>query len=290
MSRHAEWVDRDLYPFRSNRLDLPAGRLHYIDEGEGPPVVMVHGNPTWSFLYRGLVKRLAPRHRCVVPDHLGFGLSDVPRGAAPHPREHAANLARLVQTLGLRDITLVVQDWGGPIGLSYAVEHPANVSRLIILNTWCWPVADDWYYRAFSGMVGGPIGRSLIRRANLFARVVMPAAYGDRRILTKRIHEQYLRPLSTPEERSACAALPGQIVGATAWLHALWSRFEALQEKPALIVWGMKDIAFRERELERWMEALPEARVVKLGEVGHYVQEEAPDELGDEAARFLADV
>ena len=168
---NTNWIDREEYPFESHYFDVPAGSLHYVDEGCGQPIVMVHGNPTWSYLYRHLIKRLRSEYRCLAPDHLGFGLSDKPKDWSYLPADHATNLTALIEELGLKNITLVVQDWGGPIGLSYAVDHPENVARIIIMNTWAWPVNRDWYYIAFSGFVGGPIGRMLIRRYNFFAKV-----------------------------------------------------------------------------------------------------------------------
>jgi haloalkane dehalogenase len=282
------WLDGREYPFQSRYLDLPAGRLHYVDEGSGQPVVMVHGNPTWSFLYRHLIKELSPHYRCVAMDHLGFGLSQKPLDWSYRPQEHSRHVAALIEALDLQNITLVVQDWGGPIGLSYAIDQPQNVRRLVIINTWLWPVNDDWYYVAFSRFTGGAIGRFLIRRFNFFARVIMPFSFGDRRKLTRAIHEQYLQPLALPEERKGCWVLPGEILGAADWLAGLWDRRALLAEKPALIVWGMKDIAFREKELNTWRAALPAAEVVRLPQTGHYVQEEGADQLNSAVARFLA--
>lgn len=288
MTTRPDWLDLQAYPFEAHHLDLPGGRMHYLDEGQGPPVVMVHGNPTWSYLYRHLIQRLAPRYRCIAPDHLGFGLSEKPSGRPIRPQEHAQNLQVLIDSLGLEGITLVVQDWGGPIGLSFAIEQPERVARLVILNTWLWPVDDDWYYRLFSGFMGGPVGRLLIRRLNFFARAVMPMAYGDRKRLTPEIHRHYLRPLGSAEERLQCLTFPREIIGSTGWLRSLWNRREVLREKPALIVWGMKDIGFREKELAVWTGALPGAEVVRLTGVGHYLQEEAPGELGEAVERFLS--
>jgi len=281
------WVDRTAYPFGPHFFEMPAGRLHYVDEGEGSPVVMVHGNPTWSFLYRDLIKRLSAEHRCVAIDHLGFGLSDKPRGWSYLPQDHAANLAALIDALQLKDITLVVQDWGGPIGLSYAVAHPEQVARIVLMNTWAWPVNRDPYYIAFSGFMGGPIGRTLIRRYNFFAGTMMRRLFGDRSKLTASAHAQYLRALPTRADREGCLVLPKQIVAATPWLGRLWSGMPALAGKPVLIVWGMKDIAFREKELRRWEAVFPEARIVRLAGVGHFVQEEAPEELARAVGAFL---
>jgi len=281
------WIDRQEYPFESHYLQVPAGRLHYVDEGSGPAVVMVHGNPAWSYLYRHLMKQLRPDYRCIAMDHIGFGLSDKPTDWSYLPVDHAANLTALIDGLGLKGITLVVQDWGGPIGLSYAVARPENVSRIIIMNTWAWPVNRDPYYIAFSGFVGGPIGRMLIRRYNFFARTIMRQAFGDKRKLTVAAHEHYLRALADPEDRTGCLIFPKQIIGSTPWLAQLRDNMSRLNGKPTLIVWGMKDIAFREKELKRWERTFPEARSIRLSSVGHYVQEEAPEALAEAVVPFL---
>lgn len=282
------WLDRTRYPFAAQYLDLPAGRMHYVDEGDGPAVVMVHGNPTWSFLYRHLIRHLRPRYCCVAPDLLGFGLSDKPPDWSYQPQEHAANLAALIEHLGLSDLTLVVHDWGGPIGLSYAIEHPERVRRLVILNTWMWPLRSEPYYRAFSGLVGGPVGRFLTRRFNFFARVVMKKVYGDEARLTEAIHQHYLRPLGTPAERIGSAVFPKQMVACSAWLESLWARRSRLDPMPKMFVWGMKDVGFRSKELAQWTQSFPDARIVRLADVGHYVQEEAPDRLNEAIDAFFA--
>lgn len=281
------WVDRKEYPFAAHYLKLPAGRLHYVDEGAGSPLVMVHGNPTWSFLYRKLITRLQGGYRCVAPDHLGFGLSDKPKEWSYLPEAHAANLTALIDDLELSDITMVVQDWGGPIGLSYAVTHPENVTRIVIMNTWAWPVNHDPYYIAFSGFVGGPIGRMLIQRNNFFANTIMRQAFGDKQKLTPAAHAQYLKALDNPDDRTGCMVFPKQIIDSSPWLASLWEKIGVLRNKPVLIVWGMKDIAFREKELRHWQQAFPAARTVELATVGHFVQEEAPDELAAAVVPFL---
>ncbi len=287
MSPANDWINRIEYPFDSLFFQVPAGRMHYIDEGHGFPVVMVHGNPTWSFLYRRLVKQLRGDYRCVAMDHLGFGLSEKPEDWTYLPEDHAANLTRMIQGLGLEKITLVVQDWGGPIGLSYAAAHPENVAGIIILNTWAWPVNRDPYYIAFSRFVGGPIGRMLIRRYNFFARSIMRKAFGDPARLTPAVHAHYLNALALPEDRKGCLVFPGQIIGATPWLGQLRDNLSVLKHTPALIVWGMKDIAFREKELKHWERVFPQARSVRVPHAGHFVQEEAPEELAEAVIPFL---
>ena len=276
-----EWLDLDEYPFTPRWFATPAGTMHYIDEGVGTPIVFVHGNPTWSFQFRDVFKELVPSRRCIAPDHLGFGLSDKPRDFSYLPVDHARNFARFMEALDLTDVTLVVGDWGGPIGLAWALDNPDRVTSLVITNTWLWSVRSDWYYRAFSAVMGGPIGRQLIRR-NFFASSVVKRAYGDRARLTPEIHRHYLAPLSTPDERMPSSVFPRQIIKSSDWLGGLWERRPALATKRILLAWGMRDIAFREKELRRWQEAFPAARTVMFPDAGHFVAEEQPTELARE--------
>ncbi|MBK8024210.1 MAG: alpha/beta fold hydrolase [Chloroflexi bacterium] len=270
----AGWINRDLYPWEAKAHQVPVGTMRYVDESRGEPIVMVHGNPVWSFVYRKLIAGLSDRYRCIAPDHIGFGQSDKPYAWTYLPQHHAANLEYLLLDLDLRDITLVVQGWGGPIGLSYAVEHPERVKRLVILNTWMWPVNDDWYYQAFSNIVGGPLGRFLCRRINMFVRMVVPTAYGTRSRLTPEIHRHYFDPLPTGDSRKGTWVFPRQITHSSEWLASLWARRDCIAGKPAMFAWGMKDIAFREKELTRWQSLFPAAQVTRFPDAGHYVQDE----------------
>ncbi|PSP88491.1 hypothetical protein BRC90_07015 [Halobacteriales archaeon QS_4_69_34] len=169
-SPRPDWIDPEQYPFDSNHADLDAGRLHYVDEGEGRPVLMLHGNPTWSFLYRHLLRGLSEDYRCIAPDYLGFGLSEKPRDFSYRPAAHADVVEEFIEELGLAELTLVVHDWGGPIGCRYAVENPGNVHSLVVMNTFCWPVERDLYLKAFGGLLGSRLGKLLITRRNFFAR------------------------------------------------------------------------------------------------------------------------
>src|ERR1022692_4366977 len=137
------WLDRAEYPFSSHYFQLPMGRMHYVDEGHGDPIVMLHGNPGWSFEFRNIIKELSKTHRCIAPDHIGFGLSDKPVNWDYLPINQAANFEKLMDSLDLKNITMIVKDWGGPIGLSYAIKHPEKIKKLVILNTWLWSVKDD---------------------------------------------------------------------------------------------------------------------------------------------------
>lgn len=271
------WLDQDAYPFQPHAFETAHGRIHYVDEGDGPPVVLVHGTPTWSFVWRRLVRELSATHRVVAPDHLGFGLSDKPPDAPYRPEDHAHRLAALVDGLGLGDIALVVHDFGGPIGLSYAVERPETVRALALFNTWMWSRADDPTTVRASRMLGGTFGRLLYTRLNLSPRVLLPAAFGDKGRLPSDVHRHYLRPFPDAASRVAPWVLARELVGSSAWYDRLWARRDALSETPALILWGQKDPAFGAADLARWREALPNAEVHAFPDAGHVVQEEAPE-------------
>ena len=281
------WVDQDKYPFTPQRFTLPMGQMSYVDVGVGEPIVMVHGNPVWSFVYRHLIENLRGSYRCVAMDHIGFGLSDKPVDWSYLAQAQAENFQAFVDSLELTDITLVVQDWGGPIGLSYAINNPEKVKRLIILNTWLWPIDDDWYYRAFSGFMGSALGRFLIRRFNFFAKSVVKTAWGDKRKLTSAVHDHYLKPLPTPDSRKGSWVFPRELIGSTAWLRGLWGQRDRLLDKPVLLAWGMKDIAFREKELNRWQSLFPAATVIRYPTAGHYVQDEMGAELAVVIDEFM---
>ena len=280
------WLDRNEYPFASNWLDLEAGRLHYVDEGEGDPIVMIHGQPTWSFMYRKLVQDLCGDYRCIAPDLIGFGLYDKPSDWSYRVEAHGENLRQLIEQLGLKRITLVVHDWGGPIGTSYAVDHPDNIERIVFLNTWMWSFEGELGVRAFSAILGGALGRWLNRRHNLFARVLMKGAIADR-AHWEQISRNYVEQFAGPEERVGCAAFPGQVYGAGPWLAEIWRKQPGLAKKPALFVWGMKDPAFREPILQRLLAAFPDHRLVRQQNIGHYVAEEMGHELSPLIRSFL---
>jgi haloalkane dehalogenase len=204
------WLDRSQYPFTPKEFAVPAGIMRYVDTGTGAPIVMIHSNPYWSFEYRGLIKRLSSDFRCIAPDHLGFGLSDKPRDWDYLPKDHAENLAKLLDALNLTDITFVVNDWGGPISLSSAVHHPDRVKRVIVTNTWCWPIDGDWYYRLFSGFVESAVGRRLIRKHNFFATEECADAFGHREnalVLDNQL--SVAPPAPSDDSRVHCVLLGG---------------------------------------------------------------------------------
>ena len=271
------WLDRNEYPFDSNYFHTEIGKMHYIDEGEGNPIVFVHGNPSWSFQFRNVIKKLSKDYRCIAPDLIGFGLSDKPANWSYLPKDQASILDEFLESLNLVDGTMVVGDWGGPIGLSYVINHPDRIKNLVITNTWLWSVKNDWYYQMFSKFVGGPIGKLLINQRNFFARDILRMASG--RKPSKEVHLHYLKPLEKKEERLGSWVFPREVVVSYECLDSLWEKRSAIKEKNTLLAWGMKDIAFREKELKRWMELFPHAKVVKYPAAGHFVAEEEPEQL-----------
>jgi haloalkane dehalogenase len=276
------WVDRREYPFEPRALDVEGGRLSYVDEGEGAPIVMVHGTPTWSFLYRHLIRDLSPRYRCVVPDHLGFGLSDRPPGWSYRPEDQARNLARLIETLGLKDLTLVVHDYGGPIGLAYALDHPENVRRLVLFNTWMWSFAGDRSVEWVAWILGGRLGRYLYERRGFSVRVMLRYAVADRRRYTRAVERQYLAAL----DGHATWVYAREILGSSAWYDGLWRRRDRIARTPAILIWGMRDPAFA-RYLPRWREVFEQTEVVQLADCGHAPPEERAPESLPFLTRFL---
>jgi pimeloyl-ACP methyl ester carboxylesterase len=268
------WLDREEYPFASCTWRTPAGLMHYVDEGEGEPVVMVHGVPTWSFNYRKLIKRLSPGFRCVAMDHLGFGLSDKPPAWHYRPQALAANVGSLIDGLGLKRVTLVVHDWGGPIGLWYALERPENVARVVLLNTWMWSTKGDGRQELASRGLGNPVYRLLEERFNFTARAFIPNVMGDGARLTRDVHRHYLEPLRERDERRGCWRLIRAMLRSGDWLDGLWERRERLARIPAFVVWGLRDRAFTRADLEQWRGVFRDVEVQALPRVGHFPQEE----------------
>jgi haloalkane dehalogenase len=282
------WLDREAYPFRSRYLQLPAGRMHYVDEGSGEPLLFVHGTPTWSFEFRHLIRALSPRYRCIAMDHLGFGLSERPAQFAYTPEAHAAALQAFVDRLDLHRFTLCVHDFGGPIGLPLALRSPSDVVRLVLLNTWMWPFDDDADMMRKAKLAGGMLGKLLYKYANASLRLIAPSAYGDRAKLTKPIHRQYLAVFRDRDARvQVLHALAKSMIGSRDFYAGLLARAAELRARPALIIWGMKDSAFQPHQLARWQQLLPDAEVCRLETAGHWPHEEEPARVSAVLEAFL---
>lgn len=290
---------KDSFPYDNNFVETPMGSMHFVDEGQGQPILMLHGNPTWSYLYRKFIAALAPTHRVVVPDHIGFGLSDKPPSEADYSIDaHIRNLEVLVSTLDLKDITLVMQDWGGPIGLGMAARHPDRVSRLVIFNTFgFYPPADDMDPENMKLplplrlMRTNGVGDFLVRRAGFFERVAMPTAVGDS-VAYKKVRHAYTGVFESREDRAGVMAFPRLIPTNTAHPTAKILMYETSPfldafDGPARIFWGVKDPFFPIEALHAWQKRLPQATVTELDNARHYIQEDEPDLLIDGLRSFL---
>ncbi len=280
-----DWLTPELLPFESRFLELDGHTIHHLDEGEGPVLLMLHGNPTWSFLYRHLIGLLRARFRCVALDYPGFGLSRAAEGYGFLPADHARVVEAFVKRLGLETFTPIVQDWGGPIGLRVAGQMPERVRSLVVLNTFAWPVERDPHFVRFSRVMGGAIGGFAIRHFNAFVNVMIPMGT-PRRSLSRAEMTAYRKPMDTPERREATHIFPREIVGSSPFLAEVEQGLRGLAEKPTLFVWGDADIAFRQQELDRFVTLLPRSTVRQVAGAGHFMQEDAPNEIAEAIDRW----
>jgi cis-3-alkyl-4-acyloxetan-2-one decarboxylase len=277
------------YPFESRWFAAPAGRIHYLDEGpkDALPLLMLHGNPTWSFYFRRLVRAFSGSYRCIVPDHLGCGLSDKPRAWRYDLEGHVENLERLVLDLDLSRITLVLHDWGGPIGLGFARRHPERIARLVVSNTAAFPGKAPLRLRVCRAPGVGPF---LVRRLNAFAGLAPRLAVA--RPLSPAAKRGLLHPYRSAADRVAIARFVQDIPLSPrhpSWkeLAAIESFLPRLRDLPTCIVWGERDFVFTPRFREEWEKRFPEAEVHRLKDAGHWLLEDAPVEVEGLLRRFL---
>lgn len=270
------------FPFSSRFLQINNCQLHCVDEGRGPVLFMLHGNPTWSFQFRHLIRALRPAYRCIALDLPGFGLSGAPPGFSFRPADIAALVAEAMRALDLRDATLVAQDWGGPIGLAAMAEEAGRVGRIVFGNTWAWPVDGDLHFEWFSKLVGGPLGR-LLGTPSLISLNLLAA----RRDLSPADRLAYQAPFAGKARRAPLHVLPAELLRSSAWLAGV-ERAAARFAGPALLLWSDNDVAFRRRELDRWRRLWPQAQVQPVLHGGHSPWEEAPDACLAALRPFLA--
>jgi haloalkane dehalogenase len=273
------WLSRELYPFESRYLEVGGARVHYVAEGQGPVLLLLHGNPTWSFRYREIIKGLRGSFRCIAIDYPGFGLSRPASEYRFTPAEHAGVVERFVLELDLRDVTMMVQDWGGPIGFAVAGRHSDRFGAFVIGNTWAWPKSDPGT-RFFSRLMGGPIGGYLILRRNVFVEQIIPRNV-RRKQLPEPVMAAYRGPFPTPESRRPIHVLPREILGSRPFLGDVERGLAQLGDRRALLVWPTKDAAFRDRERRTWEGLFPQHQTVMLDGAGHYIQEDAAAEIVD---------
>lgn len=280
------------WPYEPRFVEVGDVRLHHVDVGEGDAVVMLHGNPTWGVVYRRFIERLSGQYRCIVPDHMGFGKSDAPQQATYDLATHVDNLEAVLGSIGIDRCALVVQDWGGPIGLALAARKPELISKLVVLNSWAsvYPEGTELYplLAMFRQPVTGP---ALLRSLNLFVESYLPSGmYHQEKI--PEIMDLYRRPLCDWSSRIGTASFPSDIpVGKDHPSAPEMERADRARrrlEAPVLVVWGTQDPDFEEAELDGWVAAVPHADVHRVDTAGHFVQEDEPELAVDLVERFLA--
>ncbi len=284
---------RHLYPFKSKFLKIGNHRYHYIDEGKGEPLVMLHGNPTWSFYYRNLISFFSKKYRVVAMDHIGCGLSDKPENYPYTLSTHIKNLERLIDHLKLKNITFFLHDWGGPIGMGYAVNHPQMIKRWVIFNTACFLAEDlsmPWRIRLCHYPL---IGTIAIRHLNLFSLGALWMATCHRKHFTPDVRAGYLAPYQSSRDRIAQLRFVQDIpwnknVPSYAVMREMTSKLHLFRNHPMLIIWGEKDFCFTLDFLKKWEGHFPNALINTISDAGHYVVEDAGDRLIPWIDDFLA--
>ncbi len=282
----------ELYPFAAHYIEDGADSargghpMHYVDEGRGDPVLMVHGNPSWSFYFRDLISQLRSSHRVIAPDHIGCGRSDKPTDDHYDYTlsSRVADLARLVDSLGLRDITLVVHDWGGMIGMAWAAQHPDRIAKLVVMNTAAFPLPAGNALPVSLALARAPgVGALLVRGANAFSRGAVRYCV-TRRPMSPAVAAGYLEPYDSWAHRIAVHRFVQDIPleesdRAYPIMKATGEALTTLADKPMLICWGLKDFVFGQQFLDEWVRRFPNAEVRCFEDCGHYVLEDASEEI-----------
>ena len=289
----------DLYPFAGSMREVNGFKMHVLDEGlsqtQDGTVLMLHGNPTWSFFFRNLILGLRGTHRVIAPDHIGCGLSDKPdEQRYPYTLERRVDdLEALIDQLGIRGrITLLVHDWGGMIGMAYAARHPEKINRLVLLNTAAFHLPKTkklprslWLCRKT------PLGELLIRDTGLFTSVL--ARWAVCRPMEQRVREGYLWPYRRPDDRTGLFRFVQDIPLAPEdpgyqLVSEVQAKVPTFNRIPVLILWGEKDFVFDHHFLREWEKLLPSAEVHRFPNAGHYVLEDAGEEILPLVQTFLA--
>jgi pimeloyl-ACP methyl ester carboxylesterase len=292
---------RAIYPFESRWIEIDGLRMHYLDEGMGgPTVVLLHGNPTWSFLYREIIPKISPYCRAVAPDYFGMGLSDKPAAEGFYTLEnHTRFITEFIGRLDLKEVIFVVQDWGGPIAFGYALSRPENVSGMVIMNTWAWPEPSEFHasvlpWRMLYAPVVGP--HLLLRRNVLVERgLYLSTSRSRQRFKQGPILDGYRLPFTTPESRISILAFPRNIPLKPGDLN--WECMKKMEEGlknldfPCRLLWGEKDMVFPSINAQRFQRLLPNcSRPRLIPDAAHFIQEDAPAEIAEEILELIKQV
>jgi pimeloyl-ACP methyl ester carboxylesterase len=281
------------FPFPPHYLNEDGIDLHYVDVGTGAPVLMVHGDPSWGYLWRAFVAPLSDHCRMILPDHLGMGKSGLPPCPPPHRLgHHVKNLESLLLKLDLQEVTLVVHDWGGPIGLGVATRHPERIARLVLMNTWAhahWPGAP---FPRIVELIRSPRGERFVLEKNGWVEAALRGGTSRPERLDRTVLDAYLAPYPTPESRQVLLSFSRDIPvvegdASFAELRRTEQALTVFRDRPVLLLWGLQDPVLPPNVLDRWRETFPHAEVCAIESAGHFLQEDAPEQVLECLAAFL---
>lgn len=261
--------------------------MNYIDEGQGRPVVFVHGNMTWSFMFRRTIEALQDTHRCIALDHLGFGLSDKPAKADYRPEAHAKRFAAFMNRHALKEITLVVHDAGAPIALNWAAENPDLVRDIVIFNSHLWHLNENQTAQKLAKMILSPANKFYYRYIQSAPGFVLPALFADRYVISRNIERQYLKPFSLFSERTGVYKMVESWQSSGPWYESVREKAKSLSLKRTLLLWGMKDPMFGPDALARMIDIFPDSQTIEFAESGRFLPEEQAERVTGEIKWFL---
>lgn len=283
-----QWLNTVEYPFEPKSFLSSDGPMHYIDAGRGRPIVFLHGLPTWSFLFRRLISGLSSQYRCIAVDHLGMGLSDKPKNVDYRPAAHTRRLEEFLNSLHLREVTVVGHDFGGPIGLEWAVRNPHLVRDIVLMNSWVWSLAQFPLSRFVANTASNRMNQYWFRLLNPSPKFYLPVLFADNHRLSKWVQDQYQNAFNNQFETYCPEALARALTNDGGWFESVRNRLDRVQQKPCLILWGDQDVSYGEDALARLQAMLPNAATVTLPGIGNYVPEEAPDLCLRHISAFLS--
>lgn len=272
------WLDRSEYPFSSRYMELNGHQMHYIDEGNGETLLFVHGTPSWSFDFRKVIVALRKKYRCIAIDHIGFGLSDKPEKYDYSIQQHADTLEQFIGKMGLSNITIVLHDFGGPIGFHYAMKYPDRVKSIVVMNSWLWDFSDDPVFKKYRSIINSPLTPFLYKKLNFSPKYLLPKSFGSKKI-PRKILQNYIKPFANSSQRNGTLAFARSLVNDQQWFESLWQKRNVLSHIPILFIWGMMDKFVRPVFLEKFTKGFPNSSFKILEDCGHFPQEENPDEV-----------
>jgi pimeloyl-ACP methyl ester carboxylesterase len=280
------WLDTKEYPFKPQYFDTGKANMHYIEVGEGPTILFVHGTPSWSFDFRNVIKELSKSFRCIAIDHIGFGLSEKPKDYPYTLQSHFDNLSAFIRAKELQNIHLVLHDFGGPIGLNYALSKPQNILSICILNSWIGSSDGDPEFEKYKKILKSPLLPFLYLYFNFSAKFLLPQSFGKKK-LESRLKKQYTKPFSSRSERYGTLGFAKSLLNGQQTFENQWQRRGLLAEKPFCFIWGMKDSFASPKYLKKFQEGFQNSKTIELPDAGHFPQEEEPQTVAGGIKEFI---